>query len=70
MRYILVIVLYVSGHAPLFYSPPATFRDVLACEAAAAQSLTLRLTQEPTTIRSFCARDRSYPRELLKEKKK
>ena len=72
MKYILVIMLLKAGQPAVIFSPDVQFRDVLACEAAATQSQVFQVHNADDRpiqmVRSFCARDRSYPRELVKGK--
>jgi hypothetical protein len=59
MKYLLILMIWAPHHE-VSITQLGPFRDLFACEAAAAQATIFQLTHAEVTVQSFCAAERVY----------
>lgn len=61
MKYFLVIMIWAQPHAPVI-SQIGPFRDIFACEHAAAQATIFQANHPDAAVQTFCAAERVWGR--------
>ena len=59
MKYLLVLIIYLPSQ-PVSISQIGPFRDIMACEAAAAQTVLFEAKHPQSTVQTFCAAERVW----------